>query len=171
MSPRQPYYKTPFFCLGFDPGVATTGYGVVECRKDGIACVGYGVIRTSQNIPLPERLRKLHRLAGAIISRYRPALIGVESLIFAKNVKTGIIVGEARGVLLLAIAEAGTDLLELTPLQVKQALTSYGRADKRQVQYMVRQVLKLKSVPRPDDAADALAVAIAVAQMRSTMKL
>src|SRR3989338_1452992 len=166
MSRPQPSSRNAWRCLGFDPGIAITGYGVIERRAGSTSCLAYGVIRTSQKMLLTERLKILHHEAMAIIAKYQPEIIGLETLIFAKNVKTGIVVGEARGVLLLAIASAKIELIELTPLQVKQALTSYGRAEKHQVQYMVKQVLKLKTIPRPDDAADALAVALAAEQMR-----
>lgn len=170
MSPPPRFSKEPFYCLGFDPGIATTGYGVIVRRAGHTSCVDYGVIRTAQKMPLCNRLQILYEQAGALIAKYRPKVIGLETLIFAKNVKTGIVVGEARGVLLLAIAKAKINLVELTPLQVKQALTSYGRADKRQIQYMVRQVLKLKIIPRPDDAADALAIALAAEQISAAGK-
>jgi len=165
MSRPQPSSRSTLRCLGFDPGLAITGYGVIERRDGHTSCVGYGVIRTPQKMPLAERLQTLHHEAGSIINKYHPLVIGVETLIFAKNVKTGIVVGEARGVILLAIAQAKIDLVELTPLQVKQALTTYGRAEKQQVQYMVKKVLGLKAIPRPDDAADALAIALAAEQM------
>jgi crossover junction endodeoxyribonuclease RuvC len=151
--------------LGLDPGVARTGYGVVERRGGQSRCLAYGCLTTPQTLPLPDRLHALFVATRELIAAYRPAAVAVETLLFGKNVKTGMAVGAARGVILLAIAEARRPLVELTPPQVKQALTAYGRADKRQVQQMVRRVLQLKVLPRPDDAADALAVALAAEQM------
>jgi len=153
-----------FRIIGIDPGIERTGYGVIERRHGVTACLTYGCITTARSQPTPERLYVLFREVRELIAAYRPALVAVETLLFGKNAKTGIVVGEARGVILLAIAEARRPLLEVTPLQVKQALTAYGRAEKSQVQYMVRQVLKLNEIPKPDDAADALAVALAAEQ-------
>jgi len=148
--------------LGFDPGFAITGYGVVDRRAGEMSCVAYGVIRTPRSMGLPDRLRFIYHEAKFIIERYHPSVIGVEKIFFAKNKKTGLTVSEARGVILLASAEARIDLIEVTPLQVKQAMTSYGRAEKAQIQAMVKRILNLKITPRPDDAADALAVALTV---------
>ena len=155
--------------LGFDPGIAITGYGVVERRGSETTCLTYGVIRTPKTTAHHERLVTIHEAVRDTIAKYKPNLIGVETLIFARNVTTAIPVGEARGVILLAIAEAKIPILELTPLQVKQALTSYGRAEKQQVQYTVRQILHLRETPQPDDAADALAVALATEQWATSL--
>jgi crossover junction endodeoxyribonuclease RuvC len=146
--------------LGIDPGTAITGYGIVEETADGMAAVAYGVITTSADTPMPERLLDLHRQLGLLLSLHAPACAAVERLFFQRNVRTAIAVGQARGVVLLALAEAGLSVAEYTPPEVKQAVASYGGAGKRQVQEMVRILLRLEDIPRPDDAADALAVAI-----------
>jgi crossover junction endodeoxyribonuclease RuvC len=152
--------------LGLDPGVARTGYGVVERRGHELGCVTYGCVSTPAGQPLPARLATLYAAVRRLIAAYRPSAVAVEALFFKKNVRTGIAVGEARGVILLAVVNADVPLFELTPPQVKQGLTGYGRADKRQVQLMVQRVLKLPAPPRPDDAADALALAVTASQLR-----
>ena len=146
--------------LGIDPGTATTGYGLVREAESGPASVAYGTIQTPAGAPMPERLRTLYRELQKIIALYRPDSGAVEKLFFQKNVTTAMTVGQARGVALLALAEAGVSVGEYTPRDVKQAVAGYGGADKRQVQQMVRAILNLPEVPRPDDAADALAIAI-----------
>ena len=147
--------------LGIDPGTATTGYGLVRELPDGsLQVVDYGVILTGAGAPMPERLLELHRRLTAIILLHRPDCGAVEKLFFQRNVTNAISVGQARGVVLLALAQAQMDVGEYTPMEVKQAVAGYGGADKRQVQQMVRALLALDELPRPDDAADALAVAI-----------
>ncbi len=147
--------------LGIDPGTATTGYGLVREADDGsLQLVNYGVIQTPANSLMPDRLLELFRQLRQLILLHRPNTGAVEKLFFEKNVRTAITVGQARGVALLALAEAGLPVGEYTPLEVKQAVTGYGGADKNQVQQMVKALLGLADVPRPDDAADALAVAI-----------
>ena len=147
--------------LGIDPGTATTGYGLLREQEDGILTViKYGVILTPAEDPMPERLLALHRELKDIILLHRPNSGAVEKLFFQKNVRTALSVGQARGVVLLAMKEAGLDIFEYTPLEVKQAVAGYGGADKSQVQQMVRALLELDKVPQPDDAADALAIAI-----------
>lgn len=146
--------------LGIDPGIADTGYGVIEASGPKLKCIGYGSIRTKANTPLPKRLKKLYTDLDAIIEKYQPEIIGVEELFFCNNVKTALIVGQARGVVLLCAEQHGLPLKEFTPLQVKQAVSTYGKASKGQVQKMVKILLNLKNIPKPDDAADALAVAI-----------
>ncbi len=147
--------------IGIDPGTATTGYGLVREAEDGsLSVLEYGVILTSAGLPMPERLLDLHRQLREILLLHRPQSGAVEKLFFQKNVRTALTVGQARGVALLAMAEAGLPISEYTPLQVKQAVTGYGGADKNQVQQMVRALLNLPEIPQPDDAADALAVAI-----------
>jgi len=150
--------------LGIDPGIADTGYGVV-CRSDQnqLSCLLYGSIKTSAKIEVAERLGIIHKELAKIIKKYRPNLIGVEKLFFSKNVKTAMIVGEARGVILLTAYEHNVPIVEIAPLQVKQAVSSYGAASKTQVQKMVKLILSLKEIPKPDDAADALAIAICAA--------
>lgn len=146
--------------LGIDPGTAITGYGLVQGGDAELALVEYGVITTDQEKPLPERLREIYERLSALIRERRPAAAAVEKLFFAKNVRTALSVGQARGVALLAMANAGLPVHEYTPLEVKQAVAGYGRASKEQVQQMVKMLLGLPSVPQPDDAADAIAVAI-----------
>jgi len=147
--------------IGLDPGTAITGYGVVLDDEDGgLLAVDFGVIETPSKLPMPERLLKLHQGLAEIISLHRPENGAVEKLFFQKNVKTAISVGQARGVALLALAEKGIPISEYAPMEVKQAVAGYGGADKRQVQLMVKALLNLDELPRPDDAADALAVAI-----------
>lgn len=151
--------------MGIDPGTAVTGYGLVRSRGQELAAVDYGVVTP----PAPAdagpagaatRLAFLHREIADLIARHRPDLVAVEELFFARNVTTALAVGEARGVVLLAAAQAGLPVVEYTPMEVKAGITGYGRADKRQVQRMVRALLGLEADPRPDDAADALALAV-----------
>lgn len=147
--------------LGIDPGIATTGYGLVRLEPDGgLLPINYGIISTPKNTPLPERLVMLYDQMQALLNEHRPETVAVEKLFFSRNVKTAISVGQARGVMLLSIAQAGLELFEYTPNEVKQAVAGYGSADKRQIQEMVRVLLELPKIPKPDDAADALAVAI-----------
>lgn len=147
--------------IGIDPGTAITGYGLVQDQPDGsLALVSYGVIETPSNWSQPERLVELYRQLSQILLLHRPHSSAVEKLFFQRNVRTAIVVGQARGVALLCLAQAGLQVAEYTPLEVKQAVAGYGGADKNQVQQMVRALLGLDEVPRPDDAADALAVAI-----------
>ena len=147
--------------LGIDPGLATMGYGILEKKDNGDAvAVDYGVVLTPKGESLPVRLAMLEEGVNKILNKFKPQEIAVEELFFSKNITTGIPVAHARGVILLACIKYCGRLYEYTPLMVKQSLTGNGRADKGQVQYMVKMTLNLKSVPRPDDAADALAVAI-----------
>ncbi len=146
--------------LGIDPGTATTGYGLVQDQDGSLVVVDYGVILTASELEMPERLLEIFRELNKIILLHRPESGAVEKLFFQKNVRTALSVGQARGVILLALAQAGLPVYEYTPNEVKQAVAGYGSADKNQVQQMVRALLGLKEVPQPDDAADALAVAI-----------
>ncbi len=146
--------------MGLDPGVATTGYGLVRLTGNHLEGVAYGTVRTPPGQPLPGRLLSIHRELHALLTAHEPDVVAIEQLFFCKNARTAMAVGQARGVALLAAADAGLAVAEYTPLQVKQAVVGYGRADKRQVQEMVRVLLALRDLPRPDDAADALAVAI-----------
>jgi len=146
--------------LGLDPGLATTGWGVVEGEGQELALVEFGIITTAPGQPLARRLRSLYLDLTGLISRQRPDGAAVEELFFSRNARTAFTVGQARGVVLLTLANAGLPVHEYTPLQVKQAVVGYGRATKQQVQQMVRMLLGLPEVPRPDDAADAVAVAI-----------
>ena len=146
--------------LGIDPGLAITGYAVVEEDGSDLQLIAAGVVRTPAKTPDPDRLREIHQELDALVSHYRPEASAVEELFFSRNIKTAMAVGQARGVILLTLANAGLPIAEYTPMQVKEAITGYGNADKRQVQEMVRMLLDLPEVPRPDDAADAVAVAI-----------
>jgi crossover junction endodeoxyribonuclease RuvC len=146
--------------IGIDPGTATTGFGLVHDNDGSLAVVDYGVILTPPGLEMPERLLEIFRQLSQIILLHHPESGAVEKLFFQRNVKTALSVGQARGVILLALAEAGLPVYEYTPLEVKQAVAGYGGADKNQVQQMVRALLGLKEIPQPDDAADALAVAI-----------
>jgi crossover junction endodeoxyribonuclease RuvC len=146
--------------LGIDPGTAITGYGVVEEVKGDLRPLAFGVIRTPADQPLPTRLQLIYRAVSELAKQWEPTAAAVEELFFSSNVRTAMSVGQARGVALLALADAGLDMAEYTPLTVKQAVTGYGNADKAQMQEMVRLLLGLAEVPSPDDAADALAVAI-----------
>ena len=147
--------------LGIDPGTATTGFGLVRDREDGsLEAVQYGVIQTSPSMPAHQRLSLLFHQLNDLLHLHRPDSVAVEKLFFQRNVSTAIAVGQARGVVMLAIAEAGLEVAEYTPNAVKQAVAGYGNAGKKQVQEMVRVLLALPEIPRPDDAADALAIAI-----------
>jgi len=147
--------------LGIDPGIADTGYGVI--KKDGnnnLECITYGSIKTKAHTELSDRLNILNQELNKIIKKYKPEKFAVEELFFCKNVKTALTVGQARGVILLTARQNNLPINEHTPLQVKQAVSAYGKASKLQVQKMVKLILNLKEIPQPDDAADALAVAI-----------
>ena len=147
--------------IGIDPGTATTGYGLVRENQDGsLSAVDFGAILTPADMPMPLRLLELYQKIKEILFLHRPESGAVEKLFFQRNVSTAISVGQGRGVALLALAESGIDVLEYTPLEVKQAVVGYGRADKDQVQAMVKAILNLDEIPTPDDAADALAIAI-----------
>ncbi|MDY6876395.1 MAG: crossover junction endodeoxyribonuclease RuvC [Chloroflexota bacterium] len=146
--------------LGIDPGTAITGYGVVEEVKGNLKMLAFGVIRTPADQSLPARLQLIYRGIKTLAAEWEPSASAVEELFFSSNVRTAMNVGQARGVALLALADAGLAVAEYTPLTIKQAVTGYGGADKPQVQEMVRLLLGLAEIPRPDDAADALAVAI-----------
>ncbi|BBL78786.1 crossover junction endodeoxyribonuclease RuvC [Rubrobacter xylanophilus] len=146
--------------LGIDPGTATMGWGVVRQEGSRLRYVQHGAITTPSDWEMPRRLDRLFTGVTELLRGYRPSAVAVEELFFNTNVTTAITVGQARGVALLAAYRAGVEVFGYTPLQVKQAITSYGRADKRQVQEMVRALLGLRTIPRPDDAADGLAVAI-----------
>lgn len=146
--------------LGIDPGLATIGYGVIEVIGNKFKTLEYGIISTPAKMDFANRLLKIHRDLDIIIRKYRPDDIAFEELFFNKNVKTAINVAHARGVLILTSKMYNEELYEYTPLQIKQAVVGYGRADKNQVQQMVKFILNLEKIPKPDDAADALAVAL-----------
>jgi crossover junction endodeoxyribonuclease RuvC len=146
--------------LGVDPGTAITGYGFIREDAGALQAVAFGTIMTPSGQALPDRLVTLYIELKRLIALHRPASAAVEQLFFSRNVRTALAVGQARGVVLLALAQAGIPISEYTPLEVKQAVTGYGRSDKQQVQEMVRLLMGLPEIPKPDDAADALAVAI-----------
>ena len=152
--------------LGIDPGIADTGYGVIAVSGSRVDCLAYGSIKTSSKDDLMTRLDELHRELLKIIDKYQPELASVEEIFFSKNVKTAITVGQARGVILLALKERACPLVEFKPSQVKQAVACYGAATKDQVQKMVKTILGLKTIPKPDDAADALALALCALNKR-----
>lgn len=146
--------------IGFDPGLADTGFGIIEVQGSRIVCLEYGSIKTPAKMELSVRLLEIYKKVSELLKKYKPERAGIEKLFFSKNVKTAMAVGQARGVILLALAEAKLSAVEFTPNQVKQAVSAYGSASKTQIQRMVQVILNLPELPRPDDAADALAVAI-----------
>jgi crossover junction endodeoxyribonuclease RuvC len=146
--------------LGIDPGTAITGYGLVREDEAGLVLVACGVITTPSDWVLPKRLQTIYCDLSDLVRAHQPEAAAVEELFFSRNARTALSVGHARGVVLLALADAGLPIHEYKPLQVKQAITGYGGADKQQVQQMVRMLLHLDRAPQPDDAADAVAVAV-----------
>jgi len=146
--------------IGVDPGTAITGYGVVEYLQGKESLVSYGVIRTPADMPMELRLLNIHREFNALLDQYQPEAVAIEELFHHKNAKTVISVAQSRGVLLMNVAARALEFAEYTPLQVKQAVSGYGNADKKQVQIMVQKILRMAQVAKPDDAADALAIAI-----------
>lgn len=146
--------------IGIDPGFAITGYGVLEYQNNHFKPIDYGVINTASNMELPDRLLEIDKKLQELLTHYQPDAMAVEELFFNTNIKTAIKVGQGRGVVLLSAAKAGIKVFEYTPLQVKQSVVGYGRATKDQVQQMVKVLLSLDKIPKPDDAADALAIAI-----------
>ena len=147
--------------LGIDPGTATTGYGLVRLEQDGsLVAIKYGVFLTPKESSAPARLEMLYNQLHEVLDEYKPETAAVEKLFFSRNVTTALAVGQARGVVMLCLHQAGIEPFEYTPNEVKQAVAGYGGAQKRQVQEMVRALLQLDSIPKPDDAADALAIAI-----------
>lgn len=146
--------------LGIDPGFARTGYGVIEEKNKNLRMLDYGCLSTPAGLIFEKRLEKIHAGLEKIIKKYNPGICAVEKIFFCKNTKTAIDVGQARGVVILTAAEKNIKIIEFTPLQVKQFITGYGKAEKQQIQKMVKIILNLKEIPKPDDAADALALAI-----------
>lgn len=146
--------------LGIDPGVATIGFGVVRAERGKNTLLQYGVITTPAGIPLSQRLVQISQDMERLICQFKPDEMAVEELFFSKNITTGIAVAHGRGVILLAAEKLGVPVFEYTPMQVKQAVVGYGAAQKRQVMLMTQRLLGMKDVPKPDDAADALAIAI-----------
>ena len=147
--------------IGLDPGSAITGFGIIEETPDhSLIVIDYGVIRTSSKMNTADRLKSLYEQLNEILALHRPDSGAVEKLYFQRNVTTAITVGQARGVLLLALAQASIPIAEYNPMEIKQAVAGYGKADKQQMQQMVKMLLGLEAIPKPDDAADALAVAV-----------
>ncbi len=154
--------------LGIDPGFATVGYGVIKYEGNSFTALDYGVVTTPPKTELAYRLNLVFEGITELIKKYRPDAVCVEELFFNTNITTGIAVGHARGVILLAAERCGVSISEYTPLQIKQAVVGYGRAEKKQVMEMTRIILKLEKIPRPDDAADALACAVCHAHSYSS---
>ncbi|WP_024831651.1 crossover junction endodeoxyribonuclease RuvC [Ruminiclostridium josui] len=146
--------------MGIDPGFAITGYGVVKYERNKFSVLDYSAITTGASMKFSDRLLVLYNELERLINEFRPDAISIEELFFNKNIKTALTVGHGRGVAVLAAAKSGIDIFEYTPLQVKQSVVGYGRAEKAQIQQMVKAILNLPAIPKPDDVADALAVAI-----------
>ena len=157
--------------LGIDPGLATLGYGVIEAVNDKRRLIQYGTLTTPAGQPMPQRLRAIFQGMNQLMDIYQPDDVAFEELFFSKNITTGINVSHARGVALLAVVQRTENLYEYTPMQIKQAVTGYGGADKHQVQQMVKILLNMKEIARPDDAADAIAVALTHANSMNMKKL
>ena len=155
--------------LGIDPGVAIVGFGLIESDRGTLRMLQYGAITTPAGLPLAARLAQINRDMEELIDTFRPDEISVEELFFSKNITTGIAVAHARGVILCAAEKKKIPIYEYTPMQVKQAVAGYGLADKKQVMDMTRRLVKLKAVPRPDDAADALAIALCHARSATSL--
>jgi len=146
--------------LGIDPGIAITGFGIIKYSGNRFEVINYGAVITDSKMPMPMRLKKIYDELNEIIRLYNPEAVIIEELFFNTNAKTAIVVGQARGVAVLVAAINQKEIFEYTPLQVKQGVVGYGRADKNQVQQMIKTILKLDKIPKPDDVADALAIAI-----------
>lgn len=146
--------------LGIDPGIASTGYGILEFTNSRFKVKEYGCIKTKPNLSIEKRLQKIYTKINELITEHQPQQLVIEELFMGANTKTAIVVGQARGVALLAAANHDLEAFEYTPLQVKQAVSGYGRAEKEQIQYMIKLILELSKEPKPDDAADALALAV-----------
>ena len=149
--------------IGIDPGTATTGFGIIRSHQKKLTCIDYGTIQTSPKLEMGERLITINKEIEKIIKIHEPKIAAIESLYFFKNLKTAIPVSQARGVILLSFSNKNVPIKEFTPLQAKTAVAGYERATKPQVQKMIKHILKLKDIPKPDDAADALAIAVCCA--------
>ena len=157
--------------LGIDPGLATLGYGVIEADNNRRRLIQFGTLTTPAGQPMPQRLRAIFQGMNQLMDIYRPDDVAFEELFFSKNITTGMAVSAARGVALVAVVQRTDNLYEYTPMQIKQAVTGYGGADKHQVQQMVKMLLNMKDIARPDDAADALAVALTHANSMNMKKM
>ena len=155
--------------LGIDPGIAIVGFGLIESNRGSVRMLQYGAVTTEAGLPLATRLVQIENDMTALIAQLKPDEIAVEELIFSKNITTGIAVAHGRGVILCTAERLGVPIFEYTPMQVKQAVAGYGLADKKQVMDMTKRLLKLKAVPKPDDAADALAIAICHARSATSL--
>lgn len=157
--------------IGIDPGFAILGYGIIEINGSKFKTIEYGAITTPSDMPMPDRLRIIYSNLSDLITEYQPQEASIEELFFNKNTKTALMVGQARGAVILACANNNLKVFEYTPLQIKQALVGYGRAEKMQIQVMIKNILNLDTVPKPDDIADALAAAVCHANSRNYKKL
>ncbi len=155
--------------LGIDPGIAIVGFGLIESERGGVRMLQYGAVTTAAGLPLATRLVQIENDMTALLSQLKPDEIAIEELFFSKNITTGIAVAHGRGVILCTAERLGVPVFEYTPMQVKQAVVGYGLAEKRQVMDMTKRLLKLKAVPKPDDAADALAIAICHARSATSL--
>lgn len=156
--------------LGIDPGIGRCGWGVIEIKSSKIKAHGYGCIETSPKTIVQDRLKQIHHEISKIIKTYKPDVLAIEEIFFAANAKTAFVVGEARGVILLTAAQNKVNVSTYTPLQVKMALTGYGRTEKKELGEVVKTLLKLKEVPKPDDTADGLAIAITYHKLQNKLK-
>ena len=155
--------------LGIDPGIAIVGFGLIESNRGSVRMLQYGAVTTEAGLPLATRLVQIENDMTALVAQLKPDEIAVEELFFSKNITTGIAVAHGRGVILCTAERLGVPIFEYTPMQVKQAVAGYGLADKKQVMDMTKRLLKLKAVPKPDDAADALAIAICHARSATSL--
>ena len=153
--------------LGIDPGLATTGFGLIDLNENKVRLLKYGCVKTQSHTDFAQRLFKISSELDKVIKKFKPEKIAIEQIYFCKNVKTALLVGQARGAIILTAIKNKVPITDFTPLQIKQAITGYGRAEKKQIQNMVTILLNLKKIPKPDDAADALAVAICCAQTKN----
>lgn len=157
--------ESPTIVIGIDPGYGRMGFGILSCTPRAVTCIHYGCVETPKHDPLPTRLNTIYTELVALFTTYQPRILAVEKLYFAKNVTTALDVGHARGVILLAATQHAITIHEFAPSHVKQAATGVGNADKQQVQKMIQLLLKLPKPPKPDDAADALAVALCASRL------
>ena len=155
--------------LGIDPGYATTGFGLIKADRGSFSLLQYGTVTTPPDLPFPQRLNMLYEDMTRLLEVTKPEAVAVEELFWGHNITTGIGVSHGRGVILLAVERAGVPLFEYTPMQVKQAVVGYGKAEKRQVMDMTRRLLKMDRIPRPDDAADAIAIALCHARSATSL--
>ncbi len=155
--------------LGLDPGIATVGFGIIQGEQGNFSSLAYGAIRTEAGLPLSERLEIIYQDLNEMLEQFKPDAVAIEELFFNTNITTGISVAHGRGVILLACRKYGVKVYEYTPLQVKQAVVGYGRAEKRQVMDMVKRICQLPAAPKPDDAADAVALAICHARSATSL--